>query len=63
MSENQNFKQEKKISELENLANGIDYTAVIARMAGVALTENQKRECEKFDRLYDQTHPMPGSVE
>lgn len=63
MSENSNFKQEKNIGELKSLANGIDYTAVIARMAGVPLTEDQKRECEKFDRLYDQTHPMPGSVE
>lgn len=46
---------EKK--ELKEMAEEIDYTAVIARMAGKELTPEQKESCRKFDEVYDATHP------
>lgn len=49
--------KEKNVKELEKMADDIDYSSVIARMAGQELTEAQKEECRKFDELYDATHP------
>lgn len=34
----------------------IDYTAVIARLAGQPLTEEQKKMCARYDALYDAAH-------
>lgn len=48
-------KEEKK--NLEEMEKGIDYSAVIARMAGEPLTPEQEESCRKFDTVYDSTHP------
>lgn len=42
---------------LDEMIDDIDFTAVIARLSGVQLTEEQKTSCEKFDEVYDATHP------
>lgn len=47
----------KDVKELEKTVEEIDYKAVIARMAGQPLTEEQKESCRKFDEMYDITHP------
>lgn len=47
------------ITELEKLmreVESIDYSAVIARLAGQALTDEQKEMCARYDALYDATH-------
>ena len=42
---------------LNEMIDDIDFTAVIARLSGAQLTEEQKTSCEKFDEVYDATHP------
>lgn len=44
-------------------AENIDYTAVIARLAGQPLTEAQKEICARYDALYDATHRDMSSNE
>lgn len=46
-----------KIEKLMEEAESIDYSAVIARLAGQPLTEEQKEMCARYDALYDATHP------
>lgn len=46
----------KMLDEVEN----IDYSAVIARLAGQPLTEDQKEMCARYDALYDMTHGQIG---
>lgn len=46
-----------KHKELEQMAEEIDYKAVIDRLAGKKLTEEQMESCRKFDAVYDATHP------
>lgn len=43
--------------KLDEMIDDIDFTAVIARLSGAQLTEEQKTSCEKFDEVYDATHP------
>lgn len=43
--------------DLDEMLDDIDFTAVIARLSGAQLTEEQKTSCEKFDEVYDATHP------
>lgn len=47
----------KKLENLDEMLDDIDFTAVIARLSGAQLTEEQKTSCEKFDEVYDATHP------
>lgn len=47
----------RNYEEMMKDADEIDYSAVVARMAGQALTEEQKEMCRRFDALYDETHP------
>ncbi len=47
----------KTPAELETVIDQIDYTAVIARMTGQPLTEEQQASCAAYDALYDATHP------
>lgn len=46
----------EEIKEMEQAVENVDFTAVIARLAGKPLTEEQQKQCEKFDALYDQLH-------
>lgn len=50
-------KAKKEDKDLEKMVEEIDYTAVIARLAGTPLTKEQQTSCEKFDQVYDATHP------
>lgn len=43
--------------KFDKMIDDIDFTAVIARLTGAQLTEEQKNSCEKFDEVYDATHP------
>ena len=47
----------KKLENLDEMLDDIDFTSVIARLSGAQLTEEQKTSCEKFDEVYDATHP------
>lgn len=47
----------KNFDEMMKEADGIDYSALAARMAGQELTEEQEEMCRRFDALYDETHP------
>lgn len=42
--------------QLTEEAEQIDFTAVIARLAGEPLTEEQEEMCRRFDALYDAVH-------
>ena len=45
--------REKSLDELEK---EIDFDAVIARMSGEPLTEEQEESCRKFDVVYGYAH-------
>lgn len=49
---------EKKmtVKEMFNEVDSIDFTAVVARLAGEPLTDEQREMCERYDALYDATH-------
>lgn len=46
----------KLMDEVED----IDYSAVIARLAGRPLTREQEAMCKRYDALYDATHQGNG---
>lgn len=50
-------KAKKEDKDLEKMVDEIDYSAVIARLAGTPLTKEQEESCKKFDEVYDATHP------
>ena len=49
--------------ELEQMVEEIDYKAVIDRLAGKKLTDEQKEACRKFDAVYDATHHAVDDVD
>lgn len=51
------------IKRLMEEAESIDYTAVIARLAGRPLTKEQEAMCERYDALYDATHQKKGGAD
>lgn len=44
------------VKEMFNEVDTIDFTAVVARLAGEPLTDEQREMCERYDALYDETH-------
>ncbi len=44
--------------QLMEEAEQIDFSAVIARLAGELLTEEQEEICQRFDALYDAVHGL-----
>lgn len=44
--------------QLMEAAEQIDFTAVIARLAGGSLSEEQEKMCRQFDALYDAVHGL-----
>lgn len=47
----------EEMKNMEQAVENVDFSAVIARLAGKPLTKEQQEQCEKFDALYDQLHP------
>lgn len=47
----------ENMKDMEKMMEEIDYSAVIARLAGTPLTKEQEESCKKFDEVYDATHP------
>ena len=53
----------KVLEKLMREDEAIDYSAVIVRLAGQALTDEQKEMCARYDALYDATHGDMGRLE
>lgn len=50
----------EELKKMEQAVETVDFSAVVARMAGKPLTAEQQKQCEEFDSLYDQLHSNSG---